>query len=197
MYETHNPVEDRFDYYAKGTFRCSHPTERVSIIIVAAVFVFITIAWYAVLFEQLRWYFEINAEIIGVNTAKTIGYVYVFSELFMLAVTAVIIHLILGGIVWNYSADGTHFSLWSEKARTRKTDIYYDDVVSVRYDEYYLFGTWLRGYVVCITTRSAGTIRLEYLFNKSITNKTTQNTPFYIIEERVAMITENAAVYGR
>lgn len=197
MYETRSPVDDRFSFSTKGTFCCAKPSERVTILIVVLSFAFIAVAWYKILFEQLMWYFVNDGTYVGTETARTIGYIYVFSLAFLLAVDIIVIRLVLHGNIYSYSADEKHFSFLSEKAHIRKTDIFYDDVVSVSYDEYYLFGTWLRGYIVYITTRSLGTLRLEYLFNKSIADKTTRNTPFYIIEERVAMITENASIYGR
>ena len=197
MYETHSPVEDRFSFSSKGIFYCSKPTERISIIVIVVSAVLIAVLWYNVLFEQLKWYFVNDGTAVGVDTARTIGYVYVFSMAFLFVIVCIIIKYILHGSKYYYSADAKHFSFRSEKAHVPKTDIFYDDVVSVKFEEHILFGHWLRGYIVSITTRSLGIIRFEYLFNKSISEKTPRNTPFRIIEERVAMLTENDAANGR
>jgi len=196
MYETRSPVDDRFDFSAKGIFYCSMSTERTIIIVLIVSAVIIAVLWYNVLFDQLRWYFDKGGTAVGVDTARTIGYVYVFSMVFLIVVICCIIRFILYGNKYYYSADSKHFSFRSEKAHIPKTDIFYDDVITVRYDEMYLFGIWFRGYTVTVTTRSLGAIRFDYLFNKSSPDKTPRCTPFSIIEERVAMITENEA-FGR
>lgn len=197
MYETHTPIEDRFRFSAKGTFYCSKPTERIWIIIIAVSTVIVAVVWYNALFDQLRWYFENGDTYIGGKTAGTMGYIYVFSMAFIIAAVCIIIRFILHGDKYYYSADEKHFSVWSKKAHLRKTDIYYNDVKELRFSEYYLFGKHLRGYTVTISTRTLGDITFEYLFNKSISDKTPENTPFNIIIERVELFRKDAADRGR
>ena len=93
----------------------------------------------------------------------------------------------MNGVVYRYTADNNVFSVVSEKAGMKKTDIYYNDIVSITYDPYVLFGLIDRGSLVSIVTRSLGTVTFEYIYNKSILSRDRENTPFYIIEQRIEM----------
>ena len=190
MYETHSPVEDRFGFSTSGTFFCSKQTERISLIIIFGSLIFIAVGWYLVLFDQLKWYFVEKGVQVGTETARTIGYIYIFSMAFIIAGAVIIITNILHGDKYTYSADANRFSFLSEKAHIPKTDIIYTDVVAVRYVEKYMFGR-LKGFDVTVITRSLGNITFRYLINKSITDKTPRNTPFNIIEERLDALTAN------
>lgn len=195
MYETHTPVEDRFAFSARGTFRCSYPAERLALIIAAVSTLFLIFAEYDICFRQYEWF--VDNTYAPARASTTFGYIFMGMLTITLILCGVAVKLILSGIVYSYSADKTHFSVVSKKAAFRKTDIYYYDAVAVKYEEYYLFGKWLRGYTVTVITRSLGNVTFEYLFNKSIPDKTPENTPFHMIEERIDTVNDNAAKYGR
>ena len=189
MYETRNPVENRFGFSTQGTFNCSRPTERIALIITGLSTLFLAFAEYAVCYLQNKWYYYNTMA--PEMTASTFGLIYVFFLSLTVIAAIIVINFILVGNVYRYRADNKRFSFLSEKAHIRKTDIFYDDVVMVKFDEYRLFGKWLRGFTVTVVTRSLGNITFNYIFNKSITDKTPQNTPFFIIAERTQMWLEN------
>lgn len=189
MYESRGPAEDRFGYSTQGIFNCARKTERIALMITVSSTLFLAFAGYAFFYMQFEWYRQNTYS--PARAASTFGYIYVAFLAVTVIIAWIIISLILSGNVYKYRADATHFSFLSEKARVRKTDIYYNDVVMVKFEEYRLFGKWLRGFYVTIVTRSLGNITFSYIFNKSITDKTPQNTPFFIIAERTQMYLEN------
>ena len=190
MYETHSPIDDRFGFSTKGTFRCSMATERIALTVTVIVGVLLLGAGYSAIYEVYKaqtLYAQTDpTQYAGVAALTFIGFVII------LAVgVSVALKLILSGREYSYSADENKFSFMCAKDNVRKTDIFYSDVVSVRYEERKLLGYFVRGYTVTIITRSLGNITLEYMFNKSIPDRLPTNTPFRIIEERSAMLRQD------
>ena len=131
----------------------------------------------------------------GISTVST-SHIQFFALAFsvvtvvIFAVGAVVISIILRGVEYRYTADSNMFSFSSQKDNVRKTDIHYNDVIAVKYEERKLFGFIKRGFTVTVMTHSLGYIKLDYLFNKSIKIHTPENTPFSIIEKRAEMTGE-------
>ncbi len=187
MYETHNPVEDRFGFRTQGIFRCAKPSERISIVVIVVCTLLLSLGWYLVLYVQLRWYFGLRTDV-GVSASRTMGFLFLGVVTLLVLTAVVLITFILHGNLYSYTANDSVFSFRCDRERIPKTDIRYDDVASVEYREMRLFGKWQRGFEVTVITRSLGSITFRYLFNKSIPNKTHANTPFHIIEERAALL---------
>lgn len=187
MYETRSPIDDRFGFSTKGTFRCSLATERIALILTVITGLLLFVAGYNLIYyvyKEHTLYAQTDpTQYAGLASLTFIGFMIV-----LITGEAVAAKLILSGRQYRYSANENVFSFSSKKDNVRKTDIFYSDVVSVKYSERKLFGKISRGYTVTIVTRSRGSITIEYLFNRSIPDRTTRNTPFHIIEERVVML---------
>ena len=199
MYDARNPVEDRFGFSTRGTFRCSRATERISVIISLIVTVIALAGFYYVWGRQYTYIALLHYdELIGlseeqrmgfspISTTHTLFFAMAFALIAVIIVICEIIALrvILGGVKYDYSADANIFSFRSEKDNVRKTDIHYNDVVAVEYEERRLLGFINRGLTVTIICRSLGNVTLEYIRSKSDKDCRPENTPFHIIEERI------------
>ncbi len=199
MYEARNPVEDRFAFSARGTFRCSRATERISVIISLVITVIAFAGFYYVWGRQFIYIALLHYDdLIGLSESQRMGFspistthTFFFAMAFALIVVIIVIgeivalRIILGGVKYNYSADSNIFSFRSQKDNVRKTDIHYNDVIAVRYEERKLFGFIKRGLTVTIISRSLGNVTLLYIRNKSDKECKPENTPFHIIEERI------------
>ena len=53
MYETNNPIEDRFGFQTQGTFRCSWATERISVILAVIITLLVFGSFYLIWGKQL------------------------------------------------------------------------------------------------------------------------------------------------
>lgn len=182
-----NPVEDRFAFQTRGIFRCAHPAERILTIVTIIAAVLVWIGFYDIWSKQYIFIYNMHDEYSqSTKTDHSLFFAIAFSFITALIVIAaiLIIHRIMQGRIYNYTADGNMFSFYSIKARVRKTDIHYNDVVSITYEKRVIFGFIDRGYYVTIETRSLGKLVLEYLHNKSAVNKDPENTPFNIIAQR-------------
>ena len=191
MYETQSPVEDRFGFTAKGTFRCSRATERIAVILSLIITAIVFVSFYLIWGRQLIYIYGMHYdELKDLSESQRLGFSPVstshimFFALAFTFVTVIIARLILNGVVYQYSADSNIFSFRSEKDNVRKTDIHYDDVIAVKYEERRLLRFIKRGYTVTVITRSLGNVVIEYIFNKSDKEHRPENTPFHIIEER-------------
>lgn len=187
MYETRSPVDDRFGFSTQGTFRCSIATERISFVITAVIGVLLLYGGYNLIYSVYKehtLYAQTDpTQYAGLAALSFIGFIIV-----LFTGEAIAFKMILSGKLYRYSANETVFSFSSKSDNVHKTDIFYSDVVAVKYEERKIFGKMIRGYTVTIVTRSLGNITLEYLFNKSIANRLPGNTPFHIIEERVEIL---------
>ncbi len=187
MYNGRNPIEDRFGFQSRGIFRCAHPAERIYIIITLAAAIILWICFYEIWGQQFVYIYHLsdNTSQEG-KTPHALFFAVAFSVITGIIVIAaiIIIRMIMQGQIYNYTADSNMFSFYSAKARVRKTDIHYNDVVSMTFDKRVIFGFIDRGYTVTIETRSLGRIELEYLHNKSSVSRDPENTPFHIIAER-------------
>ena len=182
MYNTGSPIEDRFQFRTQGSFKCARPTEGILIIALIAAAVVVWLLFYEIWGQQFKFVYEMHEK-----TDHAFFFAFAFSmiTLVLIILTVFIIKLIMNGIDYHYTADNNMFSFYSEKAGIKKTDIHYTDIVRITYEDYHLFGLIDRGYLVSIVTRSLGTISFEYLHNKSIRVHDRENTPFYIIEQRI------------
>ncbi len=188
-------------FSTRGIFRCSRASERILVILSLIITVIVFAGFYFVWGEQFKYIYHLPEKfgIDQVRTQHSMGFALIFS-----AITAVIIiveivalKIILGGVEYHYMANANMFSFASHKDSMRKTDIYYDDVVAVSYEDRKLFGLFSRGYTVTIITHSLGNVVVLYMFNKSIKVRSPENTPFHIIEERVQMRENIMHSYGR
>ena len=187
MYGSANPVEDRFGFKTRGKFRCSRSTERISVILVFVITVIVFIVFYRVWGAQLLYIYGMHYETAGnvaVSHIQFFALAFSLITLFIFAAGFVAVKIILIGVEYSYTADSNVFSFCSAKDNVSKTDISYSDVIAVRFDERRLFGLIKRGYTVTIITHTLGTVTLEYIFNKSISEKSPENTPFNIIKIR-------------
>lgn len=190
MYESHSPIDDRFGFSAKGTFRCSMATERIALITAVVIGVLLLGGGYTAIYNVYREH-TLYAQTDPTTYAGVAALTFIGFVILLAIGEAIALKLILSGKEYWYSADANRFSYSSKNDNVGKTDIFYNDVRSVQYEERRLFGRIIRGYTVTIITGSLGTLTLEYMFNKSIPDKSPQNTPFRIIEERTAMLRQD------
>ncbi len=191
MYNGRNPIEDRFGFQTRGTFRCSRGSERIMLILSFIITFLIISTFYYIWGEQYKYIYHLH-EVFNSMTGSTdhsMGFALIFTFItsLILIVEIVAVKAILNGVEYNYSADENIFSFVSKKDGVRKTDIHYNDVVSMTFDKRVIFGFIDRGYTVTINTRSLGSIELEYLHNKSSVNHEPEYTPFHIIAERTTI----------
>lgn len=182
VYQSKTPIEDRFQFRTQGRFRCARPTEGILIIISVILAVVIWIVFYEIWGQQFKFIYDMHEK-----TDHAFFFAVAFSMITfgLILCTIIIIKMILNGVDYHYTADNNMFSFYSEKAGIIKTDIHYSDVVEISYENYHLFGLIDRGFLVSIVTRTLGTVSFEYLHNKSILSHDRENTPFYIIEQRI------------
>jgi hypothetical protein len=187
MYVGSNPIEDRFGFQTRGIFRCSHPAERILILVTIAAAIIVWIGFYEIWGQQFVFIYHLSD---GTpregETPHALFFALAFSVITAMIVIAaiIIVRMIMRGQIYSYTADSNMFSYYSAKARVRKTDICYNDVVSMSFDKRVIFGFIDRGYTVTIETKSLGKFELEYLHNKSAVSHDPENTPFHIIAER-------------
>jgi|GEM_PF-3109740 len=182
LYGTYSPVEDRMGFSTKGIFKCSRATEQISVIVSIAVGIAVYALFYTIWGEQFIYIFNMHNR---PDHWLFFAIAFFFVCIIIFIVELIVIHRLLRGVDYHYTANMNVFSFYSVKAHVRKTDIHYNDVVAVNYEERKLFGLIKRGYTVTIITHSLGTITLYYIFNKSIKVHIPANTPFYIIEQRM------------
>ena len=184
MYETRNPVEDRFRFRTQGMFRCSRSTERIGLLVSFIVTLFVYSGGYGVMFgiyKETTLWAETDPFTFGGVASLTF---FAFTVIVIVGET-IAVRIILSGRVYRYSANDVIFSFMSEQDKVRRVDIRYDDVLSVSYMPRKLFGIIDRGYTVSVVTGSLGIITFDYIHGKGIGSRTPANTPFRIIEERM------------
>lgn len=200
MFESRSPVEDRMGFRTQGVFRCSRATEPITVVLSLIITVIVLVGFYYIWGEQFKYIYHLGEKLgASGSTRHSAGFALVFSFVTAVIIIAeiVAVKLIFNGVEYRYTANANVFSFVSKKDGVRKTDIYYDDVVAVSYEERKLFGLFSRGYTVTIITHSLGNVVILYLFNKSIRVHSPENTPFRIIEERVQMRENSMQSYGR
>ncbi len=187
-------------FHTQGVFLCSRNSEQISVILSVIISLMLFAGFYYVWGEQFKYIYHLGEQLgASASTQHSTGFALIFTVVSAVIIIGEIIVLkfILGGVGYHYTANANLFSFASKKDGVRKTDIYYDDVVAVSYEERKLFGLLSRGYTVTIMTHSLGNVVILYLFNKSIRDHSPENTPFHIIEERVQMRENSMQTYGR
>lgn len=185
-----SPIEDRFRFQTRGTFRCSRPSERILIIICVIAAVLLWWAIFEIWGAQFRYIVHLSDDtIFEGKTPHSLFFAVAFSffTLVDVIIAGIVIKNITKGIEYHYTADENMFSFYSTKGGIKKTDIHYNDITAINYEQRVLFGMLDRGFTVTIDTRSQGTITFCYIYNKSAPTHGRENTPFYIIEERLKM----------
>ncbi|MGN0688273.1 MAG: hypothetical protein ACI4KA_09225 [Oscillospiraceae bacterium] len=162
-------IEQRFGYSQSGTFRCAYGNETPLLIILAAVTAVTAVAALV----------GISCLVNGIEAILFYAIVLVISETVVVFTAMCLAKLILYGKECFYHADEQKLSV--ERAG-KFDDIFYSNVVDIRYDPLVTLGKQ-RGFVVSVTTVKS-TVVYKYIFARRDVVMSPEKTPFAIIEER-------------
>ncbi len=176
-----SPVDDRFEFSRKGSFRCRNDLEVLySVITVLAAIAFLVLV------------FSIYPPSMSL-AYYVFGILRIFAPPACVLACIAIIRVILMGYEYKFTANEEKMLIVCPKIDLR-CDIYYDKVKNVAYDEYRMFGK-IRGYHVTVTCTDQ-TFRFDFVFpSKCIRHE--DYTPFRILEERSGLLEKPEYIAGQ
>ncbi len=164
--------DERFGFETRGKFRCPYSTEKFYMILIVVVFV---LGLSAISGFMLSW---LEAPEQGLFVALAILVFWVIWAVLCL----IPFRLIMFGSEYDYSADDDKMTIWHG---VNTMDIFYYNVMSVRYEPLNFFGRQ-RGFVVTIVTRKSTNV-FKVIYCRFDALMKPETTPFTILEERAGL----------
>ena len=186
-------VSDRFGFRATGTFKCPRKGEGLMLAAVAAIYTLCLCITVLNMIEVLSrdnsmpiFAYDRTVEDFSptVDLLCVIASVFIMLVLTAASIAAVIV--IIGGVVYNYTADDEKMTVTDPKGE--KTVFYYCDTESVTYERLTLFSARQRGFDVYIKTKYR-TYNYQIIFGRNKLFRQEKHTPFFILEERAGLKT--------
>ncbi len=202
-YSTFSPVDDRFGFKAKGTFKCAYDGERVVILSIFAVIIFFIVAavicfifGFQMIFtppdidKTVYEYEQGNRVIFGFSTAEYGLLIISMVIFFIMAVLSTAALLVAFAILKSgkdcfYKADETRMEIIQQGKSRKVVVINYDDVINVDYRERkFLF---LGGLDIRVHTKKK-IYEFRFIHNRLSKVVGITETPFNIILERTGVV---------
>lgn len=166
-------TDERFGYETRGSFRCAYDIERFLLIFTVAVY---AVGMVGIATGMLALFSH------GPEEALMCALCILVLWIVWTAAGAVVFRLLMYGSEYHYNADDDKMTI---RHGSNSMDIFYYNVISVRYEPLEFFRKQ-RGFIVTIVTRkSTNVFRLVY--QRSDARMVTENTPFAILEERAGL----------
>lgn len=164
--------DERFGFETHGKFRCTYSTEKFYLIL-------ITVLYFAGLSAS-------SGVLIGTMEAESQALFIALAVLVAWVIWTVIciipFRLVLFGSEYDYSADGDKMTIYHGMSTM---DIFYYNVMNVRYEPLLFFGKQ-RGFVVTIVTRKSTNV-FRLIYRRFDAKMSPETTPFAILEERAGL----------
>lgn len=179
-----SPNDERFGFHAQGYFRCVRGTEKPQMLIAIAIMSLI------LLYFCVKTYAPFLAEGFSAKLAASLFLQIVYFLIFLvlwLGVFITVLNIIMTGKKHRYVANDFSFTIYRINGEKEILDntFYYSNIQAVEYREMYLL-FWLRGYKVTITSNNCRYV-YHYLFPKHKLYRSTESSPFFIIEEMAGL----------
>ena len=186
-------VSDRFGFRALGTFRCRRSSETLMLAVVAAVY---TLCFCVTIFNMVNVLSRDNSVPIFeydktmADYAPTLNILCVITSVIIMLLLAVAliaaVTVILRGEEYSYTANDEKMIITDPKGN--KTEFYYTDIKSVRYEKLTLFSQRQRGFDVFIDN-GCHIFRYQHIYGRNKLLREERHTPFFILEERAGLRT--------
>ena len=202
-YSTFSPVDDRFGFKTKGTFKTAYDGERVVILVIFAVIIFFLVAAVICFIFGFQMIFTPpdidktayegqwgNRVIFGFNTAEyglLIISMVIFFIMAILSIAALFVAfaILKSGKNCFYKADEIRMEIIQQGRRKKVSVINYADVIKIDYRERkFLF---LSGFDVFVHTNKK-THEFRFIHNRLSKVVGITETPFNIILERTGAV---------
>lgn len=166
-------TDERFGFETRGCFRCAYSTEKFYLILIAVLY---AVGMFGTATGMMA-LFSMSEDAALMCAISILGLWLVWT-----AVCAVVFSLVLYGSEYRYSADDDKMTIIHGG---NTMDIFYYNVLSVRYEPLELFGKQ-RGFIVTVVTRRSTNV-FRMVYRRSDARMTPESTPFAILEERTGL----------
>ena len=165
--------DERFGYETRGCFRCTYSTEKFYMILIAVLY---AVGMFGIATGMMALFSH------GEEEALMCAICILVLWIVWTSAGAVVFRLLMYGSEYRYSADDDKMTI---RHGSNSMDIFYYNVLSVRYEPLELFRKQ-RGFIVTVVTRkSTNVFRMVYC--RSDARMAKENTPFAILEERAEL----------
>ncbi len=168
-------TDERFGFETRGRFRCAYSTEKFYMLLIAVVY---AVGMVSIATGMLALFSR------GEDEALMCAISIIVLWAIWTAAGAVAFRLLMFGSEYQYSADDDKMTI---RHGSNSMDIFYYNVLSVRYEPLELFRKQ-RGFVVTVVTRKSTNV-FRMLYRRLDARMVPENTPFAILEERAGLKT--------
>ncbi len=168
-------MDERFGFETHGSFRCAYGSEKLCIIFICVIASLCLSAIFGFLMSMTNASEALFSAIALLVAIAVIG-----------GIGTVLIAVVLYGREYYYSADEAKMTIIGEN---KTLDIFYTNVISVRYYPLMLFGHKQRGFRVAVTTNKS-TLIFNMVYRRFDARMTPATTPFRLLEERAGLVTQ-------
>ncbi len=165
--------DERYGFETHGQFRCAYGSEKF---LIAFICVICFICMSAVSAFMLSW-------MISTEQALFIAMAILVCWAVLAAVSLVLIRIVMFGREYYYSADESKMTITGE---AKTVDIFYTNVISIKYEPIMFFGKQ-RGFRVAVRTRKS-TLIFKMVYRRFDANISHETTPFHILEEQAGLL---------
>lgn len=169
-------TDERFGFETHGKFRCAYSTEKFYLILIAALYILGLSAISGFMLSTL----EAPSQALFIALAILGGWAI------WTVICVIPFRLVLFGSEYDYSADGDKMTIYHGMSTM---DIFYYNVMSVRYEPLSFLGRQ-RGFVVTIVTRKSTSV-FRLIYRRFDAKMSPETTPFAILEERAGLKKES------
>ncbi len=166
--------DERFGFEAHGDFCCIRKNENFLIILIGTIALLIPSVITAVVFSLQN---HVSQLLLCASTS-------ILAFMVFGAVGIVLLRLVMYGNEYTYSADEHKMTIWGGE---RTIDIFYANVICVRYEPIMLLKTYQRGYRITVITKKSNLI-YNMIYRRFDATMSPETTPFRILEERSGLL---------
>ncbi len=166
--------DERFGYESRGQFQCIRKNENLFIILIGTICLLIPCIVTAVVFSLKD---HVSQLLLCASTS-------ILAFVIFISLGIVLIRLVMFGNEYSYSADEQKMTIWGGE---RTVDIFYSNVVCVRYEPIMLLKTKQRGFRVTVITKKS-TLIYNMVYRRFDATMTPATTPFRLLEERAGLL---------
>lgn len=167
--------DERFGFETRGRFRCAYSTEKFYMILITVLY---AVGMVSIATGMLAMFSH------GENEALMCAISIIVLWAVWTASGAVAFRLLMFGSEYQYSADDDKMTIMHG---SNSMDIFYYNVLSVRYEPLEFFRKQ-RGFVVTVVTRKSTNV-FRLIYRRPDARMVPENTPFAILEERSGLKT--------
>ena len=161
--------DERFGFESHGKFRCQYSMEKFYMILIVVLY----LAGLGAIHGFMMSWMETESQALFIALADIVCWAV------WTVICVIPFRLLMFGSEYEYSADGDKMTIYHG---SNTMDIFYYNVMNVRYEPLEFFGRQ-RGFVVTIVTRKSTNV-FRLIYRRFDAKMSPETTPFAILEER-------------